>query len=493
MPVRRGGAVPRGLPTLLGGTLLGATLVYGLVNRLPGHRYETVIGLLALLGAAGALYLLWNADPVSMLSLGLVLSVFEWGELAPWMPLGPDRIVLVTAIAALLLRAPRARNRPALRLGPEAALLGIALACAVVSAALAGSLTTSGGFFTLFDRYGALPFVLFLVAPLAFRDHERRAVLLVALVALGGYLGLTALFEAAGARALVFPRYILDEAAGIHFGRARGPFVQAAANGFALFACGVAAAIALSVWRQLPARLAAGAVLLLCAAGCLFTLQRTVWLAAAAAALVALLAAQELRRYLVPAAVVVVLVVAGAFAAIPGLSVRAEERRDNERSIWDRRNTNAAALRLIADKPLTGTGWHRFAQERFPYYRQAEGYPLTFDGEIVHNVFLSNAAELGLPIAMLWLAAAAAAIGGALLARGPPELRPWRIGLLALAVFWLVAANVSPLLQPFPNLVLWMWAGVVMAGRPQHHRSFTPRAAESANLAPWGRRAPAAS
>jgi hypothetical protein len=62
------------------------------------------------------------------------------------------------------------------------------------------------------------------------------------------------------------------------------------------------------------------------------------------------------------------------------------------------------------------------------------------------------------------LATLAVAVGSALLARGPPELRPWRIGLFAVAAYWIVAASFSPLGQVFPDLIVWFWAGILLGG-----------------------------
>ena len=90
---------------------------------------------------------------------------------------------------------------------------------------------------------------MFAIAPLAFRTEAQRKIFLGVLVALGGYLGLTALFETVGPHALVFPRYITNPELGYHVGRARGPFLEAEANGIALFICGIAAAVAASTWR----------------------------------------------------------------------------------------------------------------------------------------------------------------------------------------------------------------------------------------------------
>ena len=61
---------------------------------------------------------------------------------------------------------------------------------------------------------------------------------------------------------------------------------------------------------------------------------------------------------------------------------------------------------------------------------------------------------------MLWGAALFYAIGAAIFRRGPPELRWWRVGLIAIAVQWFVVANFVPLGYALPNALLWLWAGV---------------------------------
>ena len=57
----------------------------------------------------------------------------------------------------------------------------------------------------------------------------KRRILLGTLVAIGAYLSLTAVAEKLGITGLEVPGYISDPTVGIHFGRARGPFVDAGA------------------------------------------------------------------------------------------------------------------------------------------------------------------------------------------------------------------------------------------------------------------------
>ena len=447
--------------------------------------------LLGLLGLTSLAYLAWHVDPAWTLSGSVALSVFGgyWGQLGPlgYLPVTPDRLMLVAGAGALLLRAPGARHREPLRLEPVHWLLLGAIAFAVVSALISGTLLSKSEFFRLFDRFGVAPFLMFTIAPLAFPTERHRMIFLGVLVALGGYLGLTALFETVGPHALVFPRYITNPELGFHVGRARGPFLEAEANGIALFLCGTAAAVAATTWRS--SALVKGLcwlVVCLCFAGCLFSLSRGVWLGAAVAIVLTLLFFRPVRGLLVPALVGIPLVVVLLISLVPGLAASVDDRGNDKSSVWDRENLNAAALRMVEARPLLGFGWGRFTDVSPPYFWQAANRPLTAVGAQscdslpagarqttdgsrpqctvpVHNAYLSNAAELGLIGVTLWIAAGVAAIGGAIVRRGPPWAFSWRIGLFAMAIMWAVVNFFTPLEGPFSPVVLWTWAGIVWA------------------------------
>jgi O-antigen ligase len=414
-------------------------------------------------------YLAWRTDPAWLLTAGILLSTFSgnWDGFGLPSLFAPDRLVLAAGLIALALRLPRARVRFRAGLRPLHWVMAITVAYAIASAIAAGTIADRDAIFRLVDQFGLVPFAVFLLAPLALRTERARNVFLAGVVAWGGYLGATAFFEAVGPKALVFPRYILDPDFGTHAGRARGPFAEAVANGLVLYTCAVAAVVALVSWRGRWPRAGAGAVALLCAGGVLFTLTRSVWIGAVAGSVVVLLFTWELRRFAVPVLVAGGVLVLGAFVVVPGLGEQAEERASNNRTVWDRKNLNTAAVNMIAARPLVGFGWERFLSDNSDYFELADDYPLTVKSDTeLHNVFLANAVELGLVGGVLWLLTFALAIGGAIATRGPPELRPWRIGLVAMAVCWLVVGNfVYPL--AFATLLLWAWAGVVWAGR-QH-------------------------
>jgi putative inorganic carbon (hco3(-)) transporter len=431
-------------------------------------RAELFLAAAAAAGAIAVVVVSAHVEPAWPLSLGIAATVLSGNSAHVGMPVGPDRVLIAAGLVGVWVERRRMRaagvEPPRLPVAGVHWVLFVAALWAIGSAIVAGTITHNAAFFGLLDKFGLVPFAMFLVAPVAFASERARAILLGTLIALGAYLGLTAIAEGLGLDALVFPKYILDPAIGIHADRARGPFVEAEANGLALFACAVAATIGSLRWRG-GARIASIAVAALCAGGIVFTLSRGVWLAAVLGAVVTTALMPDLRRVALPAFAVVAASLALALFAVPGLYEQISERTGQEESVWVRSNTNHAAVEMIRERPLTGFGWQTFEAKSPAYFEQIGDYPMRGVGEGSHNVFLSNASELGLPGAFLWLAGLALAVGGALVRRPPPELRLWRAGLLAVAIAWVVVAMVTPLAFAFPTLLLWTWAGVVWGRR----------------------------
>jgi putative inorganic carbon (hco3(-)) transporter len=451
-------------------------MALGLCGMVVAQGIGGPMGRAAILGigcvvAAVAVYVIWLVPPSWSISAALVLTLFggNWDYLGLPGALAPDRLVLLVTIAAVLLRAPGAAHRAPLRVTGVHWLIGAFAAYAVGSALWAGTFLSREGFFSLLDRIGLLGLLIFVLAPAIFPTRRDREVLMGTLVVIGCYLGVTALLETIGASALVWPAYITDPSVGIHFGRARGPFAQAAINGLALYASIIAALLALRVWSGRSRRLVAFAAIAVCAPSLLFTLQRSIWLGATAATLLTLLVVPRLRRYVVPVVASAAVVVVTALAVIPGLADRAAARRDSSGSVEGRQALNAAAFNMIERRPMLGFGFATFPRYSDDYFETADGYSTwTVDrGLVLHNAYLANAVELGLVGGTLWLAVLLLGIGGAIFKRGPPELVPWRIGLGALLALWLVVANTSPLRGAYQSLLLWVWAAAIVGARDE--------------------------
>lgn len=400
-----------------------------------------------------------HIDPAWFGAVAIALTVFSghWESLG--IPLPLDRVLLFAAIVAALVRHRREPSPRTRIIRPVHGFLLAALLVAVVSAIWVGTLGDRATRFALLDTYGIVPFGMFICAPFLFPGVRERAVLLGTLVLTGAYLGATAVFETIGADALIWPRYILDSGLGIHAERARGPFTEAVADGLGLYACGAAAAVALVTWRRPIARAAAAGVMALCAAGLLFTLTRSIWLASALATVVVMLAGRSLRRYIVPAAIVVTLSVAAMFALVPSFADRVQQRQGDERSIWDRQNLNAAAVSMVAERPLGGFGFGAARAKSLNYVWQGDDVPLTGANVGIHNAFLGLAVQLGVLGALLWALAFVFTVGSSACRRAPPGLEPWRLAVLAIAIQGLLVQNFVPGSYAFPILVTWVLAG----------------------------------
>ena len=397
---------------------------------------------------------------VVLVTAGLLANTLAGNSWRLGLPVPPDRLLLAAGVLALCLdgtawRAARPRWRPV------HGLMVAMTAWTLWSALVHGSLLSSYGGFALLDRV-VLPYGFFVLAPVLFRSERDRSVLLRALVGLGLYLGTTAVLEVLGPHALVWPRYIMDPDAGILFGRARGPFVEAEADGLVLAACLFASGLAttrLSGGWRVAAQLAVP----LTALGTVLCLTRSIWLGVLLGLLLVVRQVPSLRRRLPAAAGGAVVVLVAVLVAVPAAGDALVDRLTTERSVYDRQNTNAAALRIVRAHPLTGIGWMQYLDQSVDWVRQADSYPITNVTIEVHNVVLSRAAELGVPGAALWVGSVLAGPGVAAARRrrgGPRE--GWRLVLVGYGGVWAVCTMVSPLPYPLANNLLWLLAGLTM-------------------------------
>lgn len=452
---------------LLGGALvLGGTSLFASSLGLVGDDVSRIA--ISVLAAVVLVHLMLTVDPAWILAAGLISTMLagHWGDVGLGDAVAPHRVLVAGGLVAVLMRMPPAKDRPALHFGRAHFALLAALAYLIGSAIMSGTLGISASQFAIFDQFGILPFALFVAAPVTFVTERQRNILLAGLVAAGAYLAITAVLEELELYSLVFPDYIGDRYVGTHFGRSRGPFVEAAANGLAIVVCAAAAGVAVMRWRRPLFRVLAAATLLMAPLALLLTVTRAAWLAGVAGGLVAFAAAPGLRRYLAPAAVAGTVMVVAAFAFIPGLAQEAQGRADDTAPVNERRNTNAAGLRMVADRPVLGFGWWFEDAALEPYFETAPDIPLTGASAGIHNVYLTYGVGLGLVGLALWLVAVGLAFGESLAVRCSPALAPWQAGLWAVVPAWLVIGLFGPAGYSFTTAVVWTWAGLLRTQKP---------------------------
>ncbi len=287
---------------------------------------------------------------------------------------GLDRVaffllLFVVVLRGLALRRPIRLARPAM--WPMAALLLLGLSAVLIQPYDAQN-------WSVFAAKWVIPFALYHVAGSVFDDagslHRLETFALVVL----GYLSLIAIFFLVGAKGLIFPRYILDEGLGIHADRARGPFLQAVANGVTLNMLGL---VALDSFRR--KRLKGLRALLLLAAvplAILATETRAVWLSFAGSILVLLFVSSSSRIR----KACLCLILAGALGLLAALSFdevnqslssRLEERSPVEFRVVMYRT----GLEMFLEKPFMGWAGddlqselakriHEFHQEAFFFH-----------------------------------------------------------------------------------------------------------------------------
>lgn len=401
---------------------------------------------------------------VHLLTLGVAAQFMSGSSHLYGLPLSPDRVLIAAGMLAFVVHpdARRALWRPTFLHLSMAAVLAWCLG----SMLWFGTLTDPVAVFALVDSVGVVPFVLFLLAPVVFATAARRHVWLRTLTLLGLYLGAVSTLEGLHLYALVLPPGIVDPSHP-HFGRALGPSLQVASNGLALMACMCPAGLYAARkrgWR----RLLGATALVLCVAGAFFTLTRSIWLATILGGLVVFLRERRLRRGLFVAAGAGALVLVAVLLTVPSVAASATERAETSRSVYDRLNANAAAVRVVLERPLSGVGLQRFHEVEADWVWQDPDYPITNMGIDVHNVVLGHAAELGLPGLTLWLLVVVLAVGAAWAgpARRSGDLHGLRTAALAYGAAWATVAMLVPIKYALPTSVLWVGLGIVAGRRP---------------------------
>ncbi|MBZ5664841.1 MAG: O-antigen ligase family protein [Acidobacteriia bacterium] len=234
-----------------------------------------------------------------------------------------------------------------------------------------------------------VPFALFHIAVLVFRGASQRRHFEVFVVLALAYLVFIAIAFLADARSLIFPRFILDESLGFHPDRARGPFLQAVANGVSLNILGILAS-ALAPARKIVVKLLWLALPL----AVLATMTRAVWISFAVSSIVLGFRLVEHRLQ----TVCVLLVVAGLLA---GMTIGFSDH-SLKTALWDRTAERGPVEARLA---VYDAGWAMFQERPFTGWlaggmyaelaRRMEGYHLrTF---YVHNTYLALLVEFGAP------------------------------------------------------------------------------------------------
>lgn len=376
-----------------------------------------------------------------------------------------DRIAFGTLILVVLLRAMLLRQslRPASSVVWAMAALGLLAATDLLRTPYDAQLwsVAAAKFF--------VPYSVFYLAGLVFDSEESVRLLEVFTLLVLAYLVFTSIAYTMGLDFLVFPRFILDPNLGTHLERARGPFLQAQANGTAMSLLGLL--VLDSYGRGRLRGVSAAALLLTYPIAILLTKTRAVWLAFAVST--ALLAysttSARVRRVCIGWLAAGVLVL----FALAAVSVDSEEslgaRLSNGDTVQFRVSAYQAGWTMFVDHPLLGWGASQMQSE---LANRMDGF--RGDVFVVHNTYFEIVLEHGVAGALLY-----GLIWWRLLRLHRRKSKAQEDTLLAslrgplwplLLTVYLVSASFVVMNYQFVNALIFTLAGILAAQNQNLHK-----------------------
>ncbi len=298
-----------------------------------------------------------------------------------------DRLALLLLALFVLLRA--ALLRQSLR--PQSPLIWPMAALLVVVCADLLFIPFDVTIWSVAIAKYVTPFVMFYLAGLVFDSeasvHRLETFSLIVL----GYLSFTAIAFLAGWHELAFPKFILDDSLGTHAERARGPFLQAVANGTSLNLLGL---IAIDAYRRGRLRgITAAALLGALPIAILATKTRAVWLSFASSLLLLTFTtpSSRVRRLCIGMITCGVLAVVALVGGVREIGDGVHDRFMDRGTAEFRLAAYEAGWKMFVKHPLNGWG-ARGARLEMEY--QILGFRPNMT--VIHNTYLEILLEHGI-------------------------------------------------------------------------------------------------
>ena len=329
------------------------------------------------------LFHLWLSLPTAMFLLALSAMLFRPPDLKSF-PI--DRVAFLLLVLLLAVRL--CLRRGSLRTYPATwPLLGLMLI------GLWGVLTQpyDSQAWSVFAAKWVVPCVFFHIAGLVFYDDRSLRKLETFLLIVLAYLTTISVFSLLNLQILILPRFIIDAGIGIHADRARGPFLQAVANGLCLNLLGL---VALDSFRRKKLRGILAAILF-CAlpVALLATRTRAVWIASVLSVLCLVFFASTLKLRRVALAWCVLAIISSGILLLYRTDQDSFAQRAMDRSPVDfRTEIYSAGWQMFVEKPVLGWGNEHDIQAEVEK-RVSNFHPEYY---VFHNTFLELAVQRGL-------------------------------------------------------------------------------------------------
>jgi O-Antigen ligase len=292
----------------------------------------------------------------------------------------------------------------------------------------------------------------------------------------GIYLAVTAILEVLGIWSLVYPKYIANPLLGIHFGRARGPFLQSVRLGIYLLSA-LSMVWVTYIWQ---ARRGKEGQLLGMACSALFvvavfvTYTRSIWMALAVA--IAVIVAWTFQGGYRRAALFALITAAVLIVPLKDSVIEMKREygaQETAESTKMRAVFAYVSWLMFQDHPLSGVGFGHFPHEKEAYLndRQTNLRLYSIHGYVHHNSWLSLLTELGLPGMGLFAALIVMWGRRAWMVWHQPQFPVWIRGhaLVTMVVICTVALQMlfhETSYSPFENSILFVCAGLMTPRLP---------------------------
>ena len=253
---------------------------------------------------------------------------------------------------------------------------------------------TLDAYSVLFNAYVA-PFSIFLIAKDFVNEERRIRKLFIFFSIILLYLSVTAIFEHFKLTSLVFPKDIMNSGMGIHFGRSRGPFLQAAINGTVIGMLSIAN-LYMAMNTRLPYRLFFIFVAVISPIAVFFTYTRASWLGFMLAFMFMLIMNRRFRKY------IGLLIFCGAvIAAVFNSKIidmeKVASRSSSISPIYDRINLYHTYALMFVERPLFGFGFGNFNDYSHEYFSKIKSdNPYDVAIPEIHDSFSGTLVELGI-------------------------------------------------------------------------------------------------
>lgn len=379
---------------------LAIIAIIGLVGVFIGVPPMILLGFYTIVAISPIVVILLKKDLTNGILVWFLLVLFSSSGGEVRLPMLPDisfyRIMWVVLLLIFFAQIALKERKFLAITKLEIMMILFCLVC-LVSMIRAGTIFKVGQGLALrnFLNGYAIPFSIFFLAKNVVCNEYQIKKVFYFLLVVSIYLAITGIFEHYNLAYLVFPRYIMDPGAGIHFGRARGPFVQAAVNGTVLGIIFLTSTYLIMLNHNRVLKRFLAFFVSLVPIVIFFTYTRACWLGFILSLSAVALFYPRFRKIFFFGFILIAIIslfnwanITSADRSVGGVAAMGP--------IYDRINLYAASSKMFLEKPIFGFGFDTFQKVSPEFFSKVSGIPYQGVGLSPHDTLTGILVELGL-------------------------------------------------------------------------------------------------